>query len=109
MTLIPFRVNAATASSEAPASVTSTSTSSTGQIKDGVTTPSLLESATTTTCFACLTMALKVRASSDSLVVVPRSASMPETLRKSLSRKLLPTKLMAAAPTSENDQGQWTK
>ena len=108
MTLIPIRVNAATISSEAPASVTSTSTSSIGQIKEGLTMPSLLESATTMICLACLTIARNVRASSDSLVVVPRSASMPETLRNSLSRKLSPRKLMAAAPTSENDHGQWT-
>src|SRR5579863_421071 len=108
MTLTPFRVNAADTSSDAPASVTSTSTSSMGQISDDVTTPSLLESATTITCLACLTMARKESASSDSLVVVPRPASIPETLRNSLSRKMSPMKLTAAAPIRENDQGQRT-
>src|SRR6202046_5805299 len=54
MTRICFPVKAATISSEAPASGTSTSPQSMGQIKADVTTESLLEAATTITCFAWL-------------------------------------------------------
>src|ERR1035438_8113692 len=43
-----------------------------------------------------------------SFVVVPRPGSIPETLRNTLSRKISPMKLMAAAPIRENDQGQRT-
>src|SRR5260370_32946279 len=104
MTLTPLRVNAPAISSEATVSVTNTSTASIGQIREGVTTPSLLESATTITCFACFTIARNDRASSDSFVGVPRRASIPEPLRNSLSRKMPPIKLIAAAPVKHNHQ-----
>src|SRR6266404_4928376 len=108
MTRMSLLVNAATTSSEAPASVTSTSTSSMGQINDGVTTPSLVESATTITCLACLTMVRKVRVSSDSLVVAPRIASSPDTLRKTLSTNMSFRIAIEAGPISEKDHGQRT-
>src|SRR5438270_2104725 len=56
ITLTSLLVNPATASSDAPASVTSTSTPSIGQINDRVTTAILLPYATTMTCLACLTI-----------------------------------------------------
>src|SRR4029077_9095230 len=85
ITSTPCRVNFATASSVAPVSVTRTCTLLIGQISDGDTSPSLLESPTRTTCFACSATARNVAASSASFVVTPRSASMPVALKNNLS------------------------
>jgi len=59
-----------------------------GHTKAGLTHPSFAESATTTRSFAYCNMARKVKLSSGSMTVMPRVTSIPQTLTKTLSRKI---------------------
>src|ERR1035437_8633981 len=66
-------------SGEIPLSVISRSIRLAGQIIAGLQWPALLESATTTTCFAWRTMARTTAASSGSIIEAPCTASTPQT------------------------------
>src|SRR3984885_2356397 len=100
------RRKAFTASSETPSSVIKISISVTGQITAGLVSPTLLESATITTCLACLVIARKTAASSASMVVAPSSGSTPHTPMKTLSITTVLRDSTAAAPMREKAPGQ---
>src|SRR5882757_2686161 len=105
-TRVPIRVNASKAPFEMPSSVIRILTTSGGQITAGLIMPTLLESATTITCLACLAMARKTAASSGSMVVAPRFGSTPHTPINTRSMMKAFRDSSAAGPTRENAPAQ---
>jgi hypothetical protein len=100
------RLKAFTASSETPSSVIKILMSPVGQITAGLVMPTLLESATMTTCLARLLIARKTAASSASMVAAPCSGSTPHTPMKTLSTTTALRDSIAVGPISEKEPGQ---